>query len=209
VDIGGRSGWLTAEHSRVEEADGPGDDAARAERLAHEPADPEVAQQRSAVAGEEDVGGSHVAVDQRPRVHGRQRTSQRHRDRDNLARTQPSAGEQAGQAASSGVVEHQYQLVGSAHHGAQPNDVGMVDARKRSRLAAQPVARREIARRAQPLERHRLTAQRLPGQPHLAARAEAEQLDHVVAGHLPPRRGRSDGAFGHRTSVLQRARPAA
>ena len=48
-----------------------GDDAGRAKRLAHQPAHPEVAQQRSAVAGEQDVGRSHVAVHQPSRVHSR------------------------------------------------------------------------------------------------------------------------------------------
>ena len=122
------------------------------------------------------------------RVHRRQRARQRHRDRDDLARTQPAGGEQAGQAATAAWSSTSTELVSGADNGAQPHDVGMVDAGQRGRLAAQPVPRREIARRAQPLERHRLTARRLAGQPHLTARAEPEQLDHVVAGHLPARR---------------------
>ena len=158
VHIGRRSGCPTGEHRRVEEAGRPGNDASRTEGLAHQPADPEVAEQRSAVAREENIGGRHVAVDQGPRVHRRQRARQRHRDRDDLARMQPAGGEQACKAAAAGVVEHQHQLVGGADNRAQPHDVRMLDAesaaasrRNRSRAARSRGVRSRLSATGSPL----------------------------------------------------------
>jgi hypothetical protein len=124
-------------------------------------------------------------VDQTLRVHSGERLRERHRDGDDLARTEPAAGrEQPGQAATCRQVEHQHQRVAVAVHRAQPDDVRVVDSGQHRGLATQPVAGGQVGAGPQPLERDRKPGGALAGQPDLTAGPVAEQLDGVEAGQV-------------------------
>src|SRR5450756_957977 len=67
----------------------------------------------------------------------------------------------------------------------------MPDGGQQRRLLAQPLLRGQVARpggtRAEPLERHHVTAGQLVRPPHLTGSAEAEQPLHAVPGERPRR----------------------
>jgi hypothetical protein len=81
-------------------------------------------------------------------MHGRQCLGKGHANRDDLRGIEPPRRDQAGQAAACGVVEHEHQLVPSAHQRAEPYDVRMVHAGQRRGFAAEPVARGQVTRSA-------------------------------------------------------------
>ena len=114
----------------------PGD---RSLGIGRQPGDPEVCDHRTAVAGEEDVAGLHVPMDDPADMRDRERTGDVEPDPSRLARREPSdAAEPRGEILAFDQLHHQERLaiIGSRLEAA--DDVGMAQDGRREGLAPEP-----------------------------------------------------------------------